>query len=147
MNTSLILFMAGSAIVGSSHTMMIAIAGRTIQGVGGGGILIMGDIIIVDLVALAHRGPFYGILGMVWGLASAVGPPIGGVLATSGNWRWLFYMNIPVSAVALVLVTFFFRLKSPKSTLREKLAQMDFVNVVSQSHLMSFNITGPGYLP
>lgn len=127
---SLVLFAVGSAVTGSAQTMAAAIAGRTVQGLGGGGILIMTDIIIVDMVPLIERGAFYGIVGSVWALASAVGPPVGGALASSGNWRWLFYLNIPVSAIALVLVLTFFRLKTPKTTFAEKMAQMDYANLL-----------------
>jgi len=126
---SLILFAVGSAVTGSAQTMAAAIAGRTVQGLGGGGILIMTDILIVDMVILAERGAWYGLVGAIWALASAIGPPIGGALASSGNWRWLFYLNLPVSAVAMVLVLCFFRVKSPKTTWAEKMEMMDYANL------------------
>lgn len=63
---SLALFAAGSAVAGAGKTLAIVIAGRSIQGVGGGGILITTDIIICDLVPLAHRGPFYGLIGVTF---------------------------------------------------------------------------------
>lgn len=69
--------------------MNMLIAGRAIQGVGGGGIIALTDIIVADLVPLAERGPYLGIVGAVWAIASAIGPPIGGVFAES-DWRWLF---------------------------------------------------------
>ncbi len=70
----------------------------------------------------------------VWALASAVGPPIGGALGSSGNWRWLFYLNLPISATAMALVLIFFRLKTPKTSLKEKMEQMDYANLVSQEN-------------
>ena len=88
------------------------------------------QIIIVDMVPLIERGAYYGIVGSVWAFASAVGPPIGGALASSGNWRWLFYLNIPVAALALALVLIFFRLKTPKTTFKEKMDQMDYYNLL-----------------
>ncbi|SCZ90253.1 BZ3500_MvSof-1268-A1-R1_Chr1-3g01871 [Microbotryum saponariae] len=127
---SLALFAIGSAVVGSAHTMEIVILGRAIQGIGGGGILTMTEIVVVDLVPLAERGAFFGIFGAVWAFASAIGPPIGGALASAGAWRWLFYLNLPLTGVAAVLVIFFLRIKAPQTTLKEKLAQMDYFNLV-----------------
>lgn len=127
MISSLLVFAAGSAITGASPSMSVAIAGRAIQGAGGGGILTMTEMVIVDLVPLADRGPFFGILGSVWAIASAIGPPVGGALASAGAWRWLYYLNLPLTGMALVLVFFFLRLKEPKTSARERLAQMDYV--------------------
>ncbi|SCV68369.1 BQ2448_490 [Microbotryum intermedium] len=127
---SLVLFAVGSALVGSARSMTMVIAGRSIQGVGGGGILTMTEIVVVDLVPLADRGTFFGVIGSVWAVASAIGPPIGGALASAGAWRWLFYMNIPLAGIAFVLVLCFLRIKAPKTTLKEKLEQMDYLNVI-----------------
>ncbi|KDE09667.1 hypothetical protein MVLG_00073 [Microbotryum lychnidis-dioicae p1A1 Lamole] len=127
---SLALFAIGSVVVGSAHTMEIVILGRAIQGIGGGGILTMTEIVVVDLVPLAERGAFFGIFGAVWALASAIGPPIGGALASAEAWRWLFYLNLPLTGVAAVLVVFFLRIKAPQTTLKDKLAQMDYFNLV-----------------
>ncbi len=87
-------------------------------------------VIITDLLPLAHRGPAYGLIGLTWGLAAAGGPPVGGALASSGNWRWLFYLNVPVSCVALVLVYLFLNVKTPRSSWREKAAKMDYANLL-----------------
>lgn len=64
--SSLLLFTVGSAVTASAHSMTIAIAGRSVQGIGGGGILVMTDIVIADLLPLAHRGPAYGLIGLTW---------------------------------------------------------------------------------
>lgn len=69
--------------------MRMLIAGRAIQGIGGGGILSLSDIVVADLVPLSERGNFIGLFGAVWAIASAIGPPIGGAFSET-NWRWLF---------------------------------------------------------
>ncbi|GAA5933720.1 uncharacterized protein JCM15063_001393 [Sporobolomyces koalae] len=120
------LFAIGSAVCGSAQSMPIMILGRTIQGAGGGAILAVVEIIVVDLVPIAERGIFFGIIGMVWAMASAIGPPLAGALASRGAWRWLFYLNLPVCGLALILVFFFLRVKAPKTTFREKLDQIDW---------------------
>jgi MFS family permease len=87
------------------------------------------EIIVADLVPLSERGAYFGIIGAVWALASAVGPPIGGALASAGQWRWLFYMNLPLTGLAMLLVLLFLKVKTPQTTMKEKLAQMDYACV------------------
>ncbi|KZT52009.1 iron permease [Calocera cornea HHB12733] len=121
------LFAVGSAVTGSAQNMTAMIAGRTVQGLGGGGILSLAEIIVADLVPLRERGMYQGILGSVWAFASAIGPPIGGALAQAGQWRWLFYLNLPLCAIAWGLTFWFLRLKRPDGSLRSKLARIDWI--------------------
>ncbi|QRW02287.1 major facilitator superfamily transporter [Ceratobasidium sp. AG-Ba] len=97
--------------------------------IGGGGILTLTDIIVADLVPLAERGPFLGIVGAVWAIASAIGPPIGGAFAES-SWRWLFYINLPLAGIAMALVLAFLRLNTPKEPFRQKIARIDWMYVL-----------------
>ncbi|SCV71578.1 BQ2448_3166 [Microbotryum intermedium] len=127
---SLLLFATGSGVVGSARSMGAVILGRSIQGAGGGGILTMSEILVVDLVPLVDRGAFFAIIGAVWALASAIGPPLGGALASAGAWRWLFYLNIPLTGIVTLLVLLFLRVKSPQTTFKGKLALIDYYNVV-----------------
>ncbi|KAF8314723.1 MFS general substrate transporter [Clavulina sp. PMI_390] len=92
MMVAIAFFAIGTAVSGSAKTMHIMIVGRAIQGAGGGSIISMSEIIVADLVPLRERGNFAGIIGAVWALASVLGPPIGGALASAGQWRWLFCM-------------------------------------------------------
>ncbi|KAF7971297.1 hypothetical protein HWV62_21454 [Athelia sp. TMB] len=120
--------------------MNFLIAARTIQGVGGGGILSLTSIIVSDLVPLHERGLYNGLIGMSWALATATGPLIGGALAERGQWRWLFYLNLFTTALAGVFMVLFLRLRNPPGTVREKLAQVDwignFIVVASSSSLL-----------
>lgn len=124
---SLGFFVIGSALAGASQNLNMLIAARAIQGFGSGGCLSVTEIIYADLVPLPERGKIQGITATVWALASAVGPPIGGALASSGSWRWLFYLNLPISAVAALLVVVFLRVKAPKETFTQKIIRMDWV--------------------
>ncbi|KAL0954049.1 hypothetical protein HGRIS_005201 [Hohenbuehelia grisea] len=124
---SLLFFALGSALCGAASSMNFLIAGRTVQGVGGGGIASLTQIILSDLVPLRERGVFNGFIGIAWAIASGTGPIIGGSLAQAGQWRWLFYLNIPVCGVAATFVVVFLRLRTPSGTLREKLNRMDWV--------------------
>ncbi|UZJ55730.1 hypothetical protein CBS101457_005050 [Exobasidium rhododendri] len=132
---SIALFATGSAVCGSASDLKILIAGRVIQGLGDGGIISLSEILIADLVPLAERGTFEGLLGSVWALASAIGPPVGGALSSgkgmSHRWRWLFYLNIPLSLVSSVSIYCFLVNRAPKASIRKKIAQMDWAGNVA----------------
>ncbi|KAJ7457994.1 major facilitator superfamily domain-containing protein [Mycena galericulata] len=124
---SLLLFAAGSAVCGAAKSMNMLIAGRTIQGLGGGGIISLTQIIVADLVSLRERGAFNGLISISWSIGCGIGPVVGGGLAVSGQWRWLFYLNIPICGAAALLVVLFLRLRTPAGTLREKLGRIDYI--------------------
>ncbi|CAK5262653.1 unnamed protein product [Mycena citricolor] len=122
-------FFLGSAIAGAAQNMSMMIAARTIQGIGGGGILNLTEVLMADLVPLAERGLYQGLDGLVWSFASCIGPPIGGALATHNKkaWRWLFFLNLPLSGLAFILVMIFLRVKTPPGTVKEKLTKVDWM--------------------
>ncbi|KAJ7889221.1 iron permease [Mycena leptocephala] len=124
---SIALFCLGSALCGAATTMNFLIGGRTVQGLGAGAITALTQIIIADLVPLTERGVFNGIMALAWGIGGGCGPVIGGSLAERGQWRWLFYLNLPICAVAATLVTIFLRLKKPNAPLLEKLKRIDWI--------------------
>ncbi|KAJ7833677.1 major facilitator superfamily domain-containing protein [Mycena leptocephala] len=123
---SLLLFGTGSAVCGAAKSMGALIAGRTIQGLGGGGIISLTQIIVSDLVSLRERGAFNGLISIAYAIGVGIGPVVGGGLAVTGQWRWLFYLNIPICGLAAVLVVAFLRLRTPSGTLREKFARIDY---------------------
>ncbi|KAJ7066027.1 iron permease [Mycena amicta] len=146
---SILFFAIGSALSGAAHNMNMLIAARTVQGVGGGGILALSEILVADLVPLAERGIYQGFLALVWSLAASVGPPIGGALANQGDkaWRWLFYLNLPLCGISLVLVAFFLKVRSPPGTIREKLGEVDWIGnaiVIAGSALAIIGLTWGG---
>ncbi|KAI0803147.1 iron permease [Irpex lacteus] len=120
-------FSLGSALCGCAQSMSWLIAARTIQGAGGGAIQALASIIVSDLVPLRERAMYNSLIGLTWAVAASVGPVVGGGLAVSGNWRWFFYMNLPICGVVGFLVFFFLRLKIPPGSLREKLGRVDWI--------------------
>ncbi|KAH7072743.1 major facilitator superfamily domain-containing protein [Paraphoma chrysanthemicola] len=106
---SVALFALGSGIAGGATNVGMLIAGRTIQGVGAGGIYVLLDIVCCDLVPLRQRGKYLGLMFSWSGVAAGLGPVVGGALAEK-DWRWIFYMNIPICGVALAMVLVFMRL-------------------------------------
>ncbi|KAF7792049.1 hypothetical protein EIP86_003077 [Pleurotus ostreatoroseus] len=127
MVAAILFFALGSALAGAAQNMNMMIAGRAIQGIGGGGILNLGEIIMSDLVPLAERGIAQGVFGLTWAFAAAIGPPIGGAFAQRASWRWLFYLNLPLCGISLFLVLFFLRVRTPPGDIRAKLARIDWI--------------------
>lgn len=107
--------------------MAMLIGGRTVQGIGGGGCSMMIDMIICDLVPLRERGSVMGYIFGAATVATALGPFIGGVLVQNSTWRWVFYLNIPVAALGLLLLVVFLHMEWEKeSTAMQRLRRVDF---------------------
>src|SRR5690625_2175726 len=101
------LFLAASALSGLSRSMEELIIFRAIQGLGAGGVMPVASTLVGDIFTLEERGRMQGLFSSVWGVASLVGPALGGVVTDLLSWRWIFYLNIPfgiVSAAMLVLL-------------------------------------------
>ena len=91
------LFTLGSGICGGATNGAMLIAGRAIQGMGSGGINMIVDVIVSDLVPLRERGNFMAIVLTVYFMGTSIGPFVGGAIVESTTWRWVFYINLPVS--------------------------------------------------
>ncbi len=99
---AIVIFLVGSILSGLSQSMLQLILFRALQGLGGGGLIIGAQAIIGDVVSPRERGKYQGFFGAIFGVTSVVGPLLGGVLVDHLTWRWVFYINVPVGAVALV---------------------------------------------
>ncbi|OTA96643.1 hypothetical protein M434DRAFT_392581 [Hypoxylon sp. CO27-5] len=122
------IYIIGSGVCGGARNPAMLIAGRAVQGAGSGGINMIIDVIISDLVPLRQRGNFIAIILAVYGLGTTLGPFLGGVIVENTSWRWVFYINIPVGAVAFILLFLFLRVKWDRSrTAYEKLRQLDYI--------------------
>ena len=102
--TSIVIFLIGSALSGASQNMAQLIGFRALQGLGAGGLLVGAMAIIGDLVPPRERGRYQGFMAAVMSLAMIVGPLAGGFITDHLNWRWAFYVNLPLGAVALFLI-------------------------------------------
>jgi EmrB/QacA subfamily drug resistance transporter len=99
---SIVIFLIGSALAGLSANMTQLIAFRAVQGLGGGGLMVLAQAIVGDVVPPRDRGRYQGVFGGVFGLASVLGPLLGGLFVDNWSWHWVFYINLPLGVVALI---------------------------------------------
>lgn len=108
------LFIFGSGLCGGASNIGMLIAGRAIQGIGSGGINVLCEVIVCDLVPLRERGKYLACIFGLIAIGTAVGPFFGGLLVDYSTWRWVFYLNLPVGGLALVLLVFFLQVQYKK---------------------------------
>jgi EmrB/QacA subfamily drug resistance transporter len=104
LQVALVVFLIGSALCGASESLTELIVFRAIQGLGGGGLMVGTMAAIGDVVTPRERGRYQGIFGAVFGLASVIGPLLGGLFTTSLSWRWIFYVNLPIGVAAFAVL-------------------------------------------
>ena len=122
---SVALFALGAGIAGGADSIAMLIAGRTVQGLGAGGIFVLIELVVCDLLPQRERGKYVGVVLGSSAVGSTIGPLVGGALA-GANWRWVFYITLPFSGVALVWMAVFLKLKHRRTaTWRQALKQMD----------------------
>eukprot|EP01133_Synstelium_polycarpum_P001106 gene1106-1262_t len=127
---SLVTFLVGSLICAVATSMTMLIGARAVQGIGGGGLMSAVMIVMAEIVPLRQRGKYQGLIGAVYAVSSVIGPLIGGTFTDNATWRWAFYINLPLGAVALAVVFFALHLPHERVGLREGMARIDVVGTV-----------------
>lgn len=121
------LFLAGVLMAALSNDFTLMLVGRTWQGVGGGAIIALTEIIVTDLVPMRYRGQWMGILAGMWAIGSVSGPVIGGAFAQADAWRWIFWINLPFIGIGYVMVVLFLRLNVVPESIKAKLRRVDWI--------------------
>lgn len=116
---AILVFMAGSVVGALAGTIEVLIAARAIQGLGGGGLIILSQAAIADVVPARERGRYMGVMGGVFAVSSVAGPLLGGFFTEGPGWRWVFWINIPLGLLALAGAVLF--LKLPRHSGRPRL--------------------------
>src|SRR3954454_5481817 len=105
LQSAVVIFLFGSALCGLAQSMNQLIAFRAIQGLGGGGLIVLVQSVVGDIVPPRDRGKYQGLFRAVFGFASIAGPLLGGFIVEHVSWRWIFYVNLPLGALALVVLS------------------------------------------
>ncbi|KAF2795009.1 DNA repair protein RAD50 [Melanomma pulvis-pyrius CBS 109.77] len=128
MLVSVALFTLGSGLCGGATNGGMLIAARAIQGLGSGGITLLNDIIVSDLVPLRLRGNYIGVILSIYGVGTTLGPFIGGSIVAHTTWRWVFYLNLPIGGLSLVILFVFLQVNyDGHMTLRQKIGRIDYL--------------------
>ncbi|KAI5206978.1 hypothetical protein AUEXF2481DRAFT_31628 [Aureobasidium subglaciale EXF-2481] len=126
---AIVLFTIGSIVCCTSHGIVSMLIGRSIKGVGGGGILSVNLIILSDIIPLRQRAQYQGFLQLCFVLGSNIAPVIGGLIVQKTTWRWLFYVNLPFCAISLATVPCILRYARPKSAIRNQISSVDWIGI------------------
>ncbi|CAJ2508152.1 Uu.00g093380.m01.CDS01 [Anthostomella pinea] len=119
-------FGLGSIIFAVGHSMGMVIAGRVLQGIGGGGLDVLNEVIIADITTLKERAFWLGLFAIPMALGTILGPILGAVFSEYVTWRWIGWLNLPLIGICLPLTIFCLRLKPMSDTFRQQLARMDW---------------------
>ncbi|KAF2186978.1 MFS general substrate transporter [Zopfia rhizophila CBS 207.26] len=127
---SLALFLAGSIIAALAGNFTIILVGRSIQGIGGGGIICLTEIVVTDMVPLRERGKWFSFISGMWAVGTVAGPLLGGGFSQNVSWRWVFWINLPFLGIGTFMVTFFLQLNYKTSSFLAKLRRVDWIGMV-----------------
>lgn len=123
-------FFVGSIVFGVAKNMPVLIVGRMLQGLGGGGLDVLSEIILTDITSLKERPLFLGLYALPMAGGGVCGPLIGAAFSEFVDWRWIGWINLPIIAVGVLLAFFFLHLRPIDSSFRSKLRRLDWIGML-----------------
>ena len=124
------LFLLGSIVFAIAPTMPVLIGGRVLQGLGGGGLDVLGEIILADITNLKERPLYVGLYALPMAGGAVCGPVIGAAFAAYVDWRWIGWVNLPIVAIGLILSFFFLNLRPLEASFSSKLRRLDWLGML-----------------
>ncbi|KAJ5187873.1 hypothetical protein N7449_010867 [Penicillium cf. viridicatum] len=121
-----VIFFGGSLICAVGDTIALFLFGRAVQGLGAAGLITLVNICVSDLFSLRDRGLYFGLLSVVWALASGVGPVLGGVFTEKASWRWCFWINLPITGLVFLFLWLTLKLETPNTPIWSGLKAVDW---------------------
>lgn len=125
-----VLFSVGSIVFAVGQNMPVVILGRVLQGLGGGGLDVLTEVIVADITTLKERPLWIGLLAIPMATGIILGPIMGALFSEYADWRWIGWINLPLIAIAVVLAVFFLRLKSIEQSLWSRLMRLDWIGML-----------------
>ncbi|KAF2789255.1 MFS general substrate transporter [Melanomma pulvis-pyrius CBS 109.77] len=127
---SLVLFLIGAVAAATANNFTVILISRSIQGIGGGGIICLTEIVVTDMVPLRQRGNYFSVLSGMWAIGTVAGPLLGGGFSQSVSWRWIFWINLPFIGIGGIAITLFLKLNYQANSFLAKLRRVDWFGMV-----------------
>lgn len=127
--TAFLLFFVGSLVFALAPNMAVVILGRTLQGLGGSGLDVLNEIITADMTTMKERPLYLGLLAIPMAAGAILGPPVGALLSQYVSWRWIGWINLPLTALGFFLVVVFLKLRPLEGSFLEKVKGLDWVGI------------------
>lgn len=150
--SSITLFTVGTIMCCVAHNFRLLLSGRSVQGFGGGGSLVLVQVIITDIIPLRQRPAYQSLTSVAWAVATITGPLIGGSFAQGSTWRWCFYLNFPFCLISFIMSAIVIRIDTPRPNLTfvEKIHSIDWIGgllFIGSTTALLIGITwaGPGH--
>lgn len=136
------IFIIGSVMSGLSNSMIILIFWRAIQGIGGGAILPVANTIIADIYPLEKRAQVLGLNSSAWGIASVIAPLLGGFIVDNLSWHWIFFINLPIGIIVLLMIQFFLHEEKRKIESKMDIGGTAWLTIMLLAVMYAFQVIG-----
>ncbi|MFP4329036.1 MAG: MFS transporter [Paracoccaceae bacterium] len=142
MQGGILVFLLGSVIAGVASDMATVILGRGVQGFGGGGLIVVAMAVVADVLPARERGKAQALLASMFGISTVIGPLVGGFLVEQLNWHWIFFVNLPVGAVALVILAVVLKPAPPRAARSMDYAGAGLLALTLAASVLAVNLGG-----